>query len=379
VLLLLIQLGGLGIMTFSTLLLLAVGQRLSLSARVTLRNTLSQARDQSLGEFVSYVVKAALLTELAGAILLTLLFHRAEPWGSAVKHGLFHAVSAFCNAGFGLYSDSLVRYRSDPGVNLVIMGLIVLGGLGFVVLVNVRDRLFGGETRQRTRLTLHSRVVLWTTMGLVLVGLLGLLITEWQGSLSSMPAAERFLAAALQSVTCRTAGFNTLDLTAISLPGICILMLLMTVGGSPGSTAGGLKTTTMAILLGLARSRWRGEHGVQLARRGIPDPIVSRATATAAAGVIAVGIVTFALLVSECGVEGPAPPGSFLRLGFEAVSALGTVGLSLGVTPELSTPGRLIIIIAMFVGRLGPLTVAVAVARRKGARVLLAEEEVLVG
>ncbi len=377
----LIQLGGLGIMTLSTVFLLAAGQRISFRDRTIIRNTLSRARDRSVGDFVRYVVGVTLLYEAIGAVLLALLlaWRHGNAWDTALGHGLFLSISAFCNAGFAPWSDSLAGFRQDPWVLGVVMVLVVMGGLGFVVLVNLRTRFEGDETGARQKLTLHTRLVLAATVVMLVVGIGGMLALEWGAGLGGLPPGERTLVGIFQAVTPRTVGFTTIDLQSLTMPGIFLTMVLMMIGAAPGSTGGGLKVTTVAIIWYLARARYRGQERLQVFNRTLPETSVNRALTVAFTGGICVLATMFALLLAERALQ-PGHSEEFLSVTFEAVSALGNVGLSLGLTEQLSTAGKLIIALAMLAGRVGPLTLALAVARTLSPeRVRMAEEDVMVG
>ncbi len=381
ILLILIQLGGLGIMTLSTVVMLSFGDRLSFRARTIIHDTISRSRDRSLAEYVRAVVRLTLVAEAAGAVGLTLLFawRYGETWKEAMSHGVFLAVSAFCNAGFSPYSDSLAGFAGDWWVLGLIMALIVAGGLGFVVILNMGTALFGDTLGQRQPLALHTRLVLGTTIALLVGATLAFLLLEWQRGLAGLPPGGRLLAALFQAVTTRTAGFNTLDAWSWGLASVVVTMFLMLVGAAPGSTGGGVKVSTLALLWASAHARYRGRVHTEVWNRTVPEATVRRALTTAAAGVVAIAV----LLVVFLAVEAP-PTGAdhtkFLPQLFEVVSALGTVGLSMGATGELSAAGKCVLIVAMFLGRLGPLSLALAVSMEpRSSTVKLAEEDVLVG
>ncbi|MCB2186733.1 MAG: hypothetical protein KQJ78_09965 [Deltaproteobacteria bacterium] len=359
----LIQLGGLGIMTFSVALLHLVGKKPSARSHHAIRGALGTVPAAELGRLTRDVLVYTVVLEAVGAGLLYLSFRRDFPPVEAAAQAAFHAVSAFCNAGFSLFSNNLMNYRGDWLVNLVVMGLIVAGGLGFLVLRELRAQFAPGGARRR-RLSLHTRLVLFTSSGLIVVGWLVLMFLEhaygggrvWGGS----PWAALFLA-----ITPRTAGFNTVDLNQLSNASLLVLMLLMFVGASPGSTGGGVKTTTVACLWGMAWTRLRGRPGAVLWRRSISPEQLGQA--------LTLMLVTLAALVAgvlfmvSFGLSGPDEGHmrqDFLALAFETASALGTVGLSLGVTPLLTPAGKLVLIAWMFLGRLGPLTLIFSLTQR---------------
>jgi trk system potassium uptake protein TrkH len=361
VILALIQLGGLGIMTFSMLVLSALGGRLSLASRSILTLTLAgDGRRMRLGPLLRVVVRFTLIVELAGAGLLFLRFWGPEGAARAAYAALFHSISAFCNAGFSLWSTSLMAYRGDILVNLVVMGLIILGGVGFLVL-HEGHRLW----KRRQPLSLHSKVTLATTGWLLVIGALGLWLMERRDGLAGMPASEQLVAAAFQTVSARTAGFNTIDLAELTPGGLFFLMLLMFIGGSPGSCAGGIKTTTVGVLVLAAWNRIRGRSRVNVFRRTLGRATLENAVTITIAGML----VTLAGLFALLSFQAPHSSlrelhGDFAAYLFEAISALGTVGLSVGVTSQLAPASRVVVILLMFLGRLGPLTVAIALTRQ---------------
>ncbi len=377
VILALIQLGGLGLMTFSTLVLYFLSRgRLSLSSRDLLQETFSQGPMQNLKALLKTVFLATFAIELVGAMLLTLRFMRDLPSTTAVYHGIFHSISAFCNAGFALYGDNLEKYRADVLVNFTVTSLIILGGLGFVVIFEINRRW-----RQNIRtLSLHARLVLRTTAVLIGAGAVAILLLELNNTMADLSWGTRILTSYFQSVTARTAGFNTLNLGAFSDATLFILILLMFIGASPGSCGGGIKTTTAAVLLALIRSRFRNEENVHLLYRRIPNDVLAKAISVVFFASVLIALFTFLLLLSEAGgMAHQQGRGLFLELFFETTSAFGTVGLSTGITPKLTPFGRLLITMVMFIGRLGPLTVAIAVGPQARTRFTYARENVLVG
>ncbi|MCL4819558.1 MAG: TrkH family potassium uptake protein [Vicinamibacteria bacterium] len=380
VLLALLQGGGLGIMTFAIFVTAVVGRGLSLRDRAVLVDSMHHSPSHELRRLLRHVLRFTLIVEGVGALALWLRWrHQLE---DAAYQSVFHAVSAFCNAGFSLFPDSLVRFRGDAWVNLVIGGLIVIGGLGFLVTFELRDWVFARLRRQRPpALSLQARLVFATTLGLLLLGFAGFLLLEWSNTLRGLPLPEKLLAAGFQSVTPRTAGFNTIDYGQAAAATLFFTILLMFVGGAPGSTAGGIKTTSLALLLALVRSRSRGHRRAFAFERTIPDVVMDRAlTLTLLSGTL----VTLAILVLA-GLELGSSPAAesrpqFIALCFEVVSAFATVGLSTGITATLSAPGQLLLVVLMLVGRVGPLTLALAVAgRRPRGHFRYAEENVMVG
>lgn len=355
VILVLIQLGGLGIMTVGTVVLAALGQRPTTVVRELLRGYAGHAPTIHARDVFRTIMLATLTIELTGAALLLVVFLGEMPAGQAVWMAVFHSVSAFCNAGFGLLPDNLMRYADRPLVNLTIMALIVGGGLGFVVLVEI-----GHWVRSRRdaaglpfRLSLHSRVVLVGTVVAVGGGAAAILALEWTQALAQRPLGEKILISAFQSVTARTAGFNTIDIATLGNPTLMVLMLLMFVGAGPGSMAGGIKLTSAASLLALVRHRLRGAREPRLFGRAVGESTLERAVVltTLALLLVITGVATIELFHHD----DRAAHGDFLPVLFEAISAFGTVGLSMNLTPLLPGGGKVVIMVLMFVGRLGPL------------------------
>lgn len=373
VVMLLIQVGGLGIVTFGALVAIATRRRVGFQQRLGLQSQMRTFEVGGVVKLLRRILLVALVFELVGALLLWLPFarHEADVWRGAFQ-ALFHAVSAFNNAGFSLYRDNLAAFVVDPYVNLVIAALIVAGGIGFFVTVNVLRHARHGR---RARLTLHTQIVLAATALLIGVGFLTILAMEWTNPASLGPLSPfgKALAAFFQSVTPRTAGFSTLDYAQFRPATLMFTMLLMFVGGSPGSTAGGIKTVTFVVLVGSALSQARGRGELTLFGRRISSRNAVQASATALLGILLVGAAITVLLVTE-------PQLRFERTAFEAVSAFATAGLSAGVTPLLTNTGQVVIICLMYLGRIGPLTLATALARSTHDTAFeYPHEEVLVG
>ena len=352
VILALIQLGGLGIMTLS-LAVFTLGGRLSLGKLSLVEQTLAGTGDVEVRALLRLVFLSTLAIEAAGALLLWAAW--AGPLGAAgaLWPALFHAVSAFCNAGFALWGDSLTRFAGSAATQLVVMALVVAGGLGFLVLHDL-------ATRGRRRLGLHAKLALAVSGLLALGGMILLLALERGTSFAPLSPSERLLAAGFQSVSARTAGFNTVDVALLSPASLWLLMGLMLVGGSPGSCAGGIKTTTAAIVAATTRARLLGRQHVNLFYRTLPPRLVQTAFALTTLALVSIALGLFALLVLE-GEAVRTGRISVLDLAFETVSALGTVGLSTGTTTELGGASRLVVSLLMFAARVGPLTLAAVV------------------
>lgn len=371
----LIQLGGLGILTVSTFFLVLIGRPLPLAQKGLITRTHGKLTHVAVKALLIRIVSYALAIEVAGAVILTTYFAEESGWRSGAWRGLFHAVSAFCNAGFSLFSNSLEGFAGSWTVNLTIMGLIVVGGIGFLVLTDVEEWI-----RRRRRLSLHSKVVLTATAILIVGGTAGFYAFEAHNVLEGRSASEQFLVSLFQAVSPRTAGFNTVPYGALTNAALMMTLILMFIGGSPGSAAGGVKTSTAAILLGILISRARGMRHATLFRRTVPERLVGEAIAIVLLSVTVVMGATFLLQWTELHeMAHPGVRGAFLSLNFEAVSAFGTVGLSMGETMGLVPSSKLILVALMFIGRLGPLTLALGLSRKRRVEYHYAEEPVLVG
>ena len=379
IILLLIQVGGLGIMTLSTLFLLMAGRRPSLAGRFVIKDALTDGKERSLPSLLRDVLLFTGIMEGIGAALMFTRFLPGRNVLQAAYLAIFHSVSAFCNAGFSTFPDSFIAYQGDWTLNLTVCFLIISGGIGFLVLSELkRKRPF--RRRSWARLSLHSKIVLSTTAILLLGGTMLILGMEWHDTLKGLSLPDRFLAAFFQSVTARTAGFNTLPIGALANETLFLILLLMFIGASPGSCGGGIKTTSFASLLVLGISRLLGKENPQVFRRTIPADSTGKAISIVMVGTVIVVAATMALLVSELGeVSHTMSRGKFFELLFEVVSAFGTVGLSTGVTGGLSVAGKVILTTVMFVGRLGPLVIAMAVSRPSAPRYTYAEENIMVG
>lgn len=377
-LLALIQLGGLGMLAFTSLIILALGRRLSVRAETLAVSARDAAPHIDTRRLTLDVVRFTLLLEGTGAIILYCLWVPSFGWSGALWPALFHSVSSFCNAGFSTFSDSLIGMQTSPAVLCVVMMLITAGGIGFLTMEEAYLRCFNRLAHRPSRFSLHSQLVLWMSALLTIGGCLLFLLFERNGCLAALPPGHRICNALFMSVTARTAGFNTVDYTSVTDSGNFLTILLMTIGGSPGSTAGGLKTTTFAIIGLLAWSRFRALETTSFRGRSIPEETVQRSVGlmVVAVGIAAIGV--FALAATEAL---PAVEERFLGRMFEVASAFNTVGLTMGVTPQLSSAGRIIAIVLMFMGRVGPVTLAAALIVRRpwGSRFRYAYEEVVVG
>lgn len=356
VILILIQIGGLGIMTFSSFLALFFGRGMAVKERVLMQEMLNIDRLGMIGRSLRLAVTLTFLFEAVGAVLLFFSWNRPEwSFSDHVYHSVFHSVSAFCNAGFSLNADSFTGFSHNYAAMTVIMVLIVVGGLGFIVLMNIggiRIRPLHGRKIVR-RWSVQTKVVLLITGILLFSGMLLLLFTQ---HFSGTPF-NRFMQALFSSVTARTAGFNTVDFGAFGVPAALLIIVLMFIGASPGSTGGGIKTTTVGILFASLVSIITGKSRIVLFKKSISYTVLNRALVVFAFSIIVISISTFLLTITE-----HAP---LITIFFEEVSAFATVGLSRGLTANLTEWGRVIIILSMFIGRIGALTLAFAITAPK--------------
>lgn len=368
-LLLLIQVGGLGIMVLSTFATVLLGGRLGLRGQHALEEVLEMTAPGQAYRLARFIVLSTLGIEAFGALLLMLSFRgHGLAWSDAAWRGVFHAVSAFCNAGFALQSDSLMMFAADPWTLRIIETLVIAGGLGFVVLAALWNR---GRERRGPRTTVQVRVVLWMSAALLALGFGEYALVEWNVSLAGLSVGEKLSNAWFQSVSTRTAGFNSIDLTKVHDGTALTFMGLMFVGASPGGTGGGIKTTTFAVLMAALPAVARGDTAIALFGREILPVTVLRAAAIGLMAVLVALLTTFGLVLTQSH--------DTVRLAFEAVSALGTVGLSLDVTPTLDTFGKVIVIVAMFLGRIGPVSLALLLARRGTRHIAYPTSRIMVG
>lgn len=356
VIVVLIQIGGFGVMTFASIVGIAVVRRLSLSSKLT-----TAAETRSLGiedvkSLVLNVLKISLVIEGAVAIILFLWFwlHYGRPIGEAAWLGVFHGVSSFNNAGFALFSDNMMSFVSDPVVSLALSAAVILGGLGFPVIMQLRK-----YWRRPLRWSMNTRIVLWATPLLLVIGTVYITAIEWSnpGTLGPLDWPGKILAGFFQSVQTRTAGFNSIDIGAADDSTLFGMTALMFIGGGPAGTAGGIKVTTFAVLFFILIAEVRGEGVVNVFGKRLSRAVHRQAIAVVllAAGVVVAATVAI-MLMSGIGLS---------RVLFETVSAFGTVGLSTGITADLPIGAQLILCFLMFVGRLGPITFAAALALRE--------------
>ncbi len=373
----LFQVGGLGILTFSALFFVILGKGLASKERDIMQSAFLYAPRRDLATILKFVFLSTFLYEAAGTLLLWTRLLRDFPPGEALFHAVYLAISAFNNCGYTLFSDGLVAYQGDPIVNLTIMTLIVAGGIGFVVHYELHMRFFG---KQR-RLSVHTKVVLFATGILIIGGAVLFFVFENQRVLKDLPWQNRVLASLFQSITPRTAGFSTVDIGLLANETILLMITLMFIGASPGSTGGGVKTTSASLLLLIMWSRLRGREDVNVFNRTIPRELLQRTISIILAATLSICFIMSILLLTAD--HGGAPAESrhrFVEYVFETTSAFATVGLSMNLTPSLNTPQKLAIILMMFAGRVGPLTLAFSLARMVTKKSFTyAEEGVMVG
>jgi len=358
VILVLIQLGGLGVMTFAVLVILLLGQRVGLRQSLLLREDLNHTSLGDLLRLVRIILVLVIGAEVSGALVLAV--HWAPTMGPvhAFWEALFHAVSAFNNAGFSLWPDSLTRWVDDPVVNVVISALVILGGLGFGVIANLR------RVRRWSHLSVHTRLMLVGTLGLIIWSVAATAVLEWDnpGTLGALhDTASRLWAAWFQGITTRTAGFNSVDIGALHDDTVLTYISLMFIGGGSASTAGGVKVTSFMVLAAATLAFLRRRHEAVVFGRTIRSDDILKVLALTFIGLLVVMIGTFLLLLTQ--------HGSFLDLSFEAASAFGTVGLSRGVTGSLNGFGLGVLMALMFIGRIGPLALGFLLATPSTARI----------
>ncbi len=378
----LIQLGGIGIMTVTTFVMFRLGGRQSLRQRLVITETLGADANTDLRWILRHVLLLTLLFEGLGVAALTIRdLPNQNSLPLALWHAVFHSVSAFCNAGFALYDNSLMGFQDDIWVNFVIGSLIIMGGLGFPVLLDLRRNLRKPWADSWSRFHLHTKFMLIGTATMLILGMVSFLLLEWEGVLDDFPIWQRPMVAMFQSITCRTAGFNTVDIAQLTNASLFISILLMIIGAGPCSTAGGLKVSTVAVLVVDAWATFRGQSRVNTFRRTIPREVVDRAMVTTMVfGLVAAVALTGMLFIERFDEHARDQSHQFIDGMFEVTSALGTVGLSTGITQDLNGLARSVIIVLMLIGRLGPITVfaALSQAERKKS-VEYPNEEPMIG
>jgi trk system potassium uptake protein TrkH len=371
VILFLIQVGGLGFMTMATLIMLLLGKRITLRERLVIQEALNQVSLQGLVKLTRYIIFITLFIEGVAAFFLALRFARTMDIATAIYKGIFHSISAFCNAGFDIMGDynSLTGYTEDIVVNIVVIIAIILGGLGFSVLADLIQH------KKFKKFSLHTKMVLTISAVLIILGFLVFFVLEYNNpeTIGNLSFKGKVMGAFFHSVTARTAGFNTIPTDNLTKASKFFNIVLMFIGGSPGSTAGGIKTVTFGVLVVAVVSIIKGKEEPEIFKRRIPNEIVYRALAVGSVALFLVVFVTMVLSITE-------PNISFMDVFFESTSAFGTVGLSMGITPGLSKISRIVVTMTMFAGRVGPLTFALAMAQKQRKSLYKhPEEKVMVG
>ena len=372
VILLMIQIGGLGFMSVITTVSIFMGRRISLHERKLLMQSAGNTKLSGMIQLVRRIFFGTLIFESAGAILLATRFCPEMGFLEGIYNAIFHSISAFCNAGFDLMgkfepNSSLIHYQSDPVVNLTICGLIVIGGLGFMVWNNIIKAKLDFK-----HYSLHTKIVLSITAVLLISSTVLFFILEKNKNFAGLSTADKWLHSFFQAVTPRTAGFNTTDLSSLSESSSLLTTVLMLIGGSPGSTAGGIKTTTFVVLFLMAFASSRKNNNVVIFKRRLSDDTLKRASAISSIYLTAVLVSTFII----CSIE----PYTIRQILFEVSSAIGTVGLSMGLTPSLSVVSQSILIVLMFAGRVGGLSLMLVLAEnREPVALMRPVEDILIG
>lgn len=374
VILTLIQIGGLGYMSTSTLIALIIGKRIGIGERIIMKEELQVIGLEGIIRFVKRILKFTLIFELIGTVILTLRFLKDFDFKNAFLYGLFHTVSAFNNAGFSLFSDNLLRFRGDIIVNLTIPTLIIVGGIGFIVI----NELYMFQRKEIKKLSQHAKIVLFTTAILIISGAVLIYLFESSNlkTFASMSIKEKILISYFSSVTPRTAGFNTVDYSLLRPETLVLTIMLMFIGASPGGTGGGVKTSTFAIILARLYATIRGMRDTVLFKRRVPLDTISRAFLLVVFAAIFLTVINHFIIITQ--------ETHYLPAMFEVVSAFGTVGLSVGdggarSLSALFTPlGKFAISFTMFVGRVGTLTLAIAITRKVDERFRYPEGRVII-
>jgi trk system potassium uptake protein len=377
VIVLLIQIGGLGYMTVTTFLLLLLGRRFGLKDKIAIQQALDRRVLHDSVRVLKSIVATTLIFELTGAFLLLWVFVPKIGWSKGLWFAIFHSVSAWNNAGFGLFSDNLMSFRGSWLLNAVITGLIIFGGIGYEVILELYCLLRERVLRQKLKIatSLNFQVAVSTTLFLLLGGTIAIwaIETRHTQSLGSLNLSEQLLAAWFQSVTARTAGFNTIDQAQLSTAGLFVTIALMIVGGSPGGTAGGIKTTTARILASCTYAILQGKESIVIYRRHVPNSLMMKAIAVTFGSLIIVVCGTILIAIAE-------PKLNFISILFEVVSAFATVGLSMGITAGLTVFSKLVLISIMYIGRVGILLLMSALlGDPRPSSVRYPEESLLVG
>ncbi len=375
VIMVLIQIGGLGYMTSATIISLIIGKKIGITERLTIKEGLNVESVEGIVRYTKKVILFTLIFELAGALILSLRFLLDHPPQEAFFYGLFHAVSAFNNAGFSLFSDNFIRFRGDIVVNLTVATLILIGGIGFIV---VQD-IYEFRKKEVKKLSVHTKIVLSITAVLIISGAVFIYLLEASNpkTLLPMPLKDKILVSCFSSVTPRTAGFNTVDYAALRPETLFLTIILMFIGASPGGTGGGVKTSTFGVIIASLYATVRGMSNTVMFKRRVPQDTVAKSLLLVTLAAILCTLSTHFLITTQ--------HFQYLPTMFEVTSAFGTVGLSVGdggarsLSALFSPIGKLAICFTMFLGRLGPLTLAIAITKKAEERYRYPEGRVLIG
>lgn len=371
VILILIQIGGLGFILMGTLVALVLGRRISFRQRVVMQEAMNKITMNGVVRLAKYVLILTFAVEGIGALILATRFIPIYGWGTGIWYSIFHSISAFCNAGFDLIGNfqSLTPFVEDPIISMTVALLIIIGGLGFVVIFELIER------KNIKRFSLHTKIALSMTVALLLIGYVIVMALEFNNpnTMGDLSIGGKFLSGFFHSVTPRTAGFNTLPMDQLATGTLVMTMIFMFIGAGSAGTAGGVKVTTVGVIIAAIVSTLRGRKDTEAFKRKLPLDLVSKALAILGIAITWVILVTFILSITE--------NASFIEILFEVISAFGTVGLSLGITTSLSTVGKIVIAITMFTGRIGPLTLFMALAQRHHtvSAIQYPDEEVMIG
>ncbi|WP_158515047.1 TrkH family potassium uptake protein [Bacillus weihaiensis] len=364
----LIQVGGLGIMSFAVLIFLVLGKKIGLKERLLIQHALNQTSVGGVIKLVKYLFLFSITIELMAMLFLSIRWVPQFGWSKGLFYSFFHSISAFNNAGFALWPDNLMQFVGDPLVNIVISVLFIIGGIGFVVLVDIWQK------RSFKKLSLHTKLMIVGTFIMNLIAMVFLFCIEYHNpyTLGGLTFGEKLWASYFQAVSPRTAGFNTLDISQLDETSLFFIMILMFIGAGSGSTGGGIKLTTALVITLATISFLRGKNEVVVAKRTIPSSTIGKALAITMTSILFVILGILLLNITE----NQTP---FLDLMFEVVSAFGTAGLSTGVTAGLTAIGKQMIIFTMFIGKLGPLTLMFSLATKSKDKIRYPQEEILTG
>lgn len=369
VIILLIQMGGLGFMTIAAMVFFLMGKKITLKERLIMQEALNHFSLEGVVRLTKTVISTTFIIEGIGALLLALRFIPMLGWAKGIYYSIFHAISAFCNAGFDLFGNSLMDFTGDIVINFTIMGLIILGGLGFIVIIDIRKNRFNFK-----RWSLHTKLVLIGTSILIIGGCVFFFVLEYNDTLKPYKLSTKLLAALFQSVTTRTAGFYTIPQEGLTSASKLLTSILMFIGASPASTGGGVKTTTIVVILLMLMNVAKGKNDVEAFGRRLSVETVYRAVSIFLISIVTLAFITMIISIVE--------DVNFIDLLYEVASALGTVGLASFDNAQLKTISKIFIIISMYIGRVGPLTLTVAFARlqlKKKASIRYPEGKVMVG